>query len=91
MLLDIFLIGALFSASSGATCTHQTVRTVLSPFGAEAIEQNRICEPNMFLTTVDNEVFVRADIRSQTKPVLIARLDSEGAIGVPLSWVGKRW
>jgi hypothetical protein len=43
----------------------------------------------MFITTADNEIFLRTSTRPRTKPILVARLDAVGGVGVPLSWVGK--
>lgn len=87
MLLTLMAFGALQMAESTLTCTHERVRVAKSRFGAVATEENRICVANKMIATGHNEIFVVT--RAGAKRVLVARLDSIGKIGVPLSWRGR--
>jgi hypothetical protein len=86
-MLALFAVGTLLAADSGPPCTHEIVRTAKSEYGAEAFEENRICSVNVFATTGHNEIFLRKSRRAER--VLVARLESVGRIGVPLSWKGR--
>lgn len=81
------LIALAALASSPPSCTHELVRTAKSVRGDEAIEEIRVCDLGPYVTTGQNQIFLR--IKRSPRPVLIARLESVGRKGVPLSWEGK--
>ena len=46
-----------------------------------------MCDLGPYVTTAHNEIFVQT--KRQSKSILVVRVDSVGATGVPLSWNGQ--
>jgi hypothetical protein len=88
-LLIPLVLGSVSVLGTEPSCTRQTVRTVKSASHVEAIEEMRICSQSRFIVTGHNEVLLRSAGRGVGVPLLVARLDSVGRKGVPLSWTGK--
>ena len=78
---SVALVGQ--AAPIPANCSRKTVRVTPGRHGLVAEETIVVCEANRYIATGQNEVYVR---KAAGDLQLVARFDSIGAIGVPLSW-----
>lgn len=84
----LVLLAMAMMVGDHAACTHDIVRTAKSRLGAVATEELRFCAPSSSVVTGQNEIFIQTKGHRSNR-VLVARLESVGRTGVPLTWTGK--